>query len=433
MNPILVGALGFIFMFVLMLFRMPIGLSLGVAGLLGTVYLRGWEKAFNLMAGIPYNVASSYDMSAIPLFVIMASFLFYAEISSNLYDAGRAWLGGLKGGLAMATSVACGLFGAVCGSSIVAAITIGTVAIPEMKRFGYNSKLYTGCVAAGGTVADLIPPSMPFIFYALLTGESIGKLFIAGIIPGVIQVILFMIIPFAMCTRNPSLGPAGPRTSLKQKVVSLKGIWPTLVLFIVVIGGLYAGIFTATESAAVGAGGALLIMISMKRFTFKKFGESLLDTGKFASMAFLILLGSMIFNAFIVSTRLPNTLALWVSTLQLPAIGVLIVILAIYFILGCVMDVMAMTVLTIPIFFPIITALGYDPIWFGVIFVVMAEIGLITPPMGMNVYVITGVAKDVPMQDVFKGIFPYVGAMLLLLIALIIWPDIALVLPNVMK
>lgn len=433
MEPAITGYIGLAILFILLFSGMPIGLVMGLVGFFGMVVLTGWEGGIALLGYVPYRTWASYDLSVAPLFVLMGSICFYAGISHDLYKTVHNWLGHLPGGLAMATVGACAGFAAVSGSSIATAATMGTVALPEMKRYKYSSSLATGSIAAGGTMGILIPPSVPLIIYAMLTSESIGKLFLAGFIPGILEAVFYMVVIYGLCRFNPMMGPRGPRTSLKSKFVAIKDTWAVMALFVLVIGGIYMGVFTPTEAAGAGAFGAFLFAIFRKKLTWKTFGASLVDTTRTTAMIFILLTGAMILNYFLTVTRLPDELASLIGGLPFNRYGIMIAIILTYIFLGCVIDSLAMILLTVPIFYPVILALGFSPIWFGIVIVRMMEIGQITPPVGINVYVIKGVARDVPMGTIFRGIIPFFIADICHVSMLVAFPQIATWLPGLMK
>ncbi len=433
MSPLVIGVIGFIVLIVLLLFRMPVAVAMGVIGVVGMACIVSWDAGLNLLKTVPYGVAANYGYSVIPLFILMGTFCFYAGVSHDLYYATHKWLGQLPGGLAMATVGACAGFAAVSGSSLATAATMGTVALPEMRKYGYDSALATGCVAAGGTIGILIPPSVVLVVYGILTEQSIGKLFMGGFIPGVLEAVFYIATIYILCKRNPLLGPSGVRTSFKEKATALKGVWVVVVLFVVVIGGIYLGIFSPTEAAGVGACGALVLALCQRRLSWQGFSSSLLETGKTTAMVLTVLIGAMLFNRFLAVTRLPFELASIAAGLVLNRYIILGVVLAAYVALGCLMIPMAMIILTIPIVFPLIVALGFDPIWFGIITVRIFEIAQITPPVGMNVFVIKGVAKDVSMGTIYRGILPFFLADICHLALLIVFPQIVLFLPGFMK
>lgn len=433
MSPLLVGVLGIGLLFVLMAYRMNVGLAMALAGFLGLNYLMGFDKALDILGSVPYRTAAAYTMSVVPLFVLMGNFSSYAGVSQGLYSSAYTVLGHLPGGLSMATAVACAGFAATCGSSVATAVAMGSIALPEMKKYKYDPALATGSIASGGTLGILIPPSIGFILYSMLTDESIGKLFVAGVLPGILLTSLFLLFIYIRVRRNPHLGPPGPSTSLRDKLVSLKGIWGALILFILIIGGLYRGIFTPTEAGGIGAFGAFLIMVSRRKLTPQNLIGALMETGKVTAMCFIILLGANVFGYFMAVTRIPYELAMFSAELPLPPHLILVFILIVYLILGAVMDAIAMIVLTVPIFYPVILKLGFDPIWFGVVMVIVMEMALITPPIGMNVFAIAGVAKDVPLFTIFRGILPFLVAMIVCVALIVAFPQIAMFLPGTMK
>jgi tripartite ATP-independent transporter DctM subunit len=427
-----VGFIGFFLLMLLIFLRMPIAVAMGAIGVLGMSYMISLQAGLNLLKTVPYGTIANYGFSVVPLFILMGNFCFRAGVSKDLYDSVSKWLGQLRGGVAMATVGACAGFAAVSGSSMATAATMGTVALPEMRKLNYDPSLATGAISAGGTIGILIPPSIVLVIYGILTEQSIGELFIAGFIPGILEALFYIFTIFFLCKRNPLLGPAGPRTTFKQKVLSLKGTWMIIALFIIVIGGIYLGVFSPSEAAGVGASGALILALLRRRMTWKGFTESLTDTLKTAAMIFTILVGAMIFGYFLSVTRLPFELASSVAELAVNRYIILGVILLVYVALGCMMVPMAMMILTIPIVFPLILDQGFSPIWFGIITVRIFEIAQITPPVGMNVFIIKGVAGDVSLGTVYKGIIPFFIADMVHLLLLIIFPQIALFLPSLM-
>lgn len=433
MSPLIIGVVGFILLVVLIFMRMPIAVAMGAIGVVGMAYILGPHAGLNLLKTAPYASIARYGFSVVPLFILMGNFCFHAGVSRDLYYTVNKWLGQFRGGLAMATVAACAGFAAVSGSSLATAATMGTVALPEMKKYKYDPALATGAIAAGGTLGILIPPSVVLVIYGILTEQSIGKLFLAGFIPGILEAFFYIITISIICKRNPLLGPSGARTSLREKVVSLKDTWMILVLFLVVIGGIYMGIFSPSEAAGIGAGGALGLALLRRRLSRQGFTASLLETVKATSMIFTILIGAMLLGYFMAVTRLPFELAGVVGGLEVNRYIILGAILAVYIFLGCMMIPMAMIILTIPIVFPLVIDQGFDPIWFGIITVRIFEIAQITPPVGMNVFVISGVAKDVPMGTIYRGIIPFLIADIFHLTLLVAFPQLALFLPNLMK
>lgn len=411
----------------------PIAAAMALVGMAGLIYVSGWETGLSIMKTVPYRTIASYDLSIVPLFVLMGAFAFHAGLSRDLYNTVYKWLGHVRGGLAMATVGGCAGFAAVSGSTMATAITMGAVALPEMKKYRYSPGLATGSVAAGGTIGILIPPSVPMVIYCLVAEQSVGKLFLAGFIPGILQAIFYMLTIYILARANPLVAPPGPKTGLVEKIVSLKDSWIVILLFVLVIGGIYAGVFSPTEAAGVGAFGAFLFGFIRRRLSWKNFVSSLLETGETTAMVFLIVVGAMVFGYFLSVSRLPYQLAAVVANLPVNRFVILAIIIIVYIFLGTIMTTTPMIVITVPIFFPIITALGFDPIWFGIIVVRMCEIGGITPPVGMTVFVTHGVAKDVPMYNIFHGVIPFLVADILHTVLLIAFPIISLVLPNMMK
>ena len=432
MDSMTVGFIGFILLMLLLFLRMPIAVAMGGIGILGMGYLIDFGAGLNLLKTVPYGTVANYGFSVVPLFILMGNFCFHAGVSRDLYDSVNKWIGQLRGGVAMATVGACAAFAAVSGSSMATAATMGTVALPEMKKLKYDPALATGAISAGGTIGILIPPSIMLVIYGILTEQSIGELFIAGFIPGVLEALFYIVTIYFLCTWKPLMGPAGPRTTFKEKVYSLKDTWMTLVLFMVVIGGIYLGVFSPSEAAGVGASGALIIALLRRRMTRNGFYASLTETVKTACMIFTILIGAMTFGYFLSVTRLPFELAGAISEMAMNRYLILIFLLFIYIVLGCMITPMAIIVLTIPIVYPLILDLGFDPIWFGIITVRIVEIAQITPPVGMNVFIIKGVAGDVSLGTVYRGIIPFFIADMFHLAILIIFPQLALWLPSLM-
>jgi tripartite ATP-independent transporter DctM subunit len=427
------GIIGIIVLIVLLYSKMPVGFAMGFLGLIGFSYVVNFSAGLNLLARDVWDVFSSYNLTVIPLFVFMGQIAFHAGISRRLYDSAYVLLGHRRGGLAMTTVGACAAFSAICGSTNATAATMATVALPEMKRYGYDMGLATGTVAAAGSLGILIPPSVIFIVYGILTEQSIGKLFAAGILPGILLSFLFLLTIHLRVMINPSLAPPGPKSNIREKFRSFAGILETLMLFALVMGGIFFGLFTPTEAAATGAFMTLLIAIIRRQLHWKGFIQSLADTTKISCMIMVIVTGAVIFGHFMAITRIPYTLADYVSSLPLPPHAVIGVIILVYLIGGCFMDALAMIMLTIPIFFPVVQTLGFDPIWFGVVIVLITEMGVITPPVGINVYVVYGVARDVPLEKIFKGVFPMLISLLVCNLLLILFPQIALWLPSLMR
>jgi tripartite ATP-independent transporter DctM subunit len=379
-----------------------------------------------------YNNFSSYSLSVIPMFVWMGYLAYHSGIGTDLYDFAYKMIGHWPGGLAVATQLACGMFGAVCGSNTATSATMGAIALPEMRKYKYDDSLSTSSIVAGGMMGMIIPPSVIFIVYGTSTEQSIGKLFLAGIIPGIIMLLLFICAILIKTAKNPALGPKGPKFSWKERINALrKGLGETLVIFAISMGGLSLGWFTPTEAGAVGVGGVLLVSILRKRMSLKKLIDSLKSTTKTSAMIMLIIAGAMMFGRFMAVSRLPFELANWASSLSWPPFIVMGIIVLIYLILGIPIDGLAMILLTIPIFYPVVVGpLGYDPIWFGVIIVLVVALAEATPPVGMNFFIIKGVSQDIPLATIFKGIWPFLYCILILIALLMVFPSIATFLPN---
>jgi len=432
MNLSTIGIIGIVVLIILLYSKMPVGFAMGFLGLIGFSYVVSFNAGLNLLARDVWDVFSSYNLTVIPLFVFMGQIAFHAGISRRLYDSAYVLLGHRRGGLAMTTVGACAAFSAICGSTNATAATMATVALPEMKRYGYDMGLATGTVAAAGSLGILIPPSVIFIVYGILTEQSIGKLFAAGILPGILLCFLFLLTIHLRVLKNPSLAPPGPKSNIREKFRSFAGILETMILFALVMGGIFFGLFTPTEAAAIGAFMTLLIALIRRQLYWKGFIQSLADTTKISCMIMVIVTGAVIFGHFMAITRIPYILADYVSSLPLPPHAIIGVIILVYLIGGCFMDALAMIMLTIPIFFPVVQKLGFDPIWFGVVIVLITEMGVITPPVGINVYVVFGVARDVPLEKIFRGVFPMLIALFVCNLLLILFPRIALWLPGLM-
>jgi tripartite ATP-independent transporter DctM subunit len=432
MSPTAAGILGIIALFVLFALRMPIGMSMLLIGGVGFAYLGSWQAASALLGSEPYHVTSAYALSVIPLFVLMGQFATLSGMARDFYAAAYAWIGHWRGGLAGATIAACAGFSALTGSSVACAATIGQVALPEMRRYRYSMRLATGVVAAGGTLGILIPPSAGMVVYAILTEQSIGRLFLAGVLPGLLLTAVFLTTIAIICTVRPKYGPPAEGVTFAERLRASSRALPMFTIVVVTIGGIYLGFFTPSEAAAVGAFLAMLLALVRGTLNLKSGTDVLLETVRTSGLIFLILIGATLFSQFIAISRIPADLAALLIGLELPRVAVLTLILVTYIALGMFMEGFAMMVLTLPVVFPIITALGYDPIWFGVIMVIVLEMGLIDPPVGVNVFVVKGIAGDVPMNDIFIGILPFWLAMIVTIVILIAVPDIAMLLPNSM-
>jgi tripartite ATP-independent transporter DctM subunit len=429
MSQELVGLIGIIIMLVLIFSGMWVGLTMAFVGFVGFVYLGGLQAALANLATTSYNTVASYNFAPIPLFVLMGNLVSTTGVSSDLYNTAYKWFGQLKGGLAVATCVACAAFAAICGSSIAGAVTMGKVCLPEMKRHGYDDRLATGVVASGGTLGILIPPSIGLILYGIITENSVGKLFMAGIIPGLLLTGLFMVTVFFWTLKDAKVGPPGPKISLKEKIVSLKGTWIMGLLFLLVLGGLYLGIFTPTESGAIGAFGAIIITLLNRRITWKHLLESVKDTGMTTAKVGIMIIGAYLLMRFLAISQLPAMLAGSITELHVSPYATLVIILAFYVILGMFLDILSAVIFTVPIIYPVITGLGFDPIWFGIIMVIIQEMGLVTPPVGLNVFAL-GSVTDVPMTQIFKGVLPFIAAMIVCTLLLVLFPEIVLFIPS---
>lgn len=424
------GILGCVALLVLLMASMPVAFAMALAGLVGFALLVNSQAALSMASADLYETLLSYSLTVIPLFVFMGQVTFHVGISRRLFNTAYQWLGPLPGGLAMATVGACTAFGAICGSGPATAATMSAVALPEMRRYGYSMQLASGAVAASGGLGILIPPSVVMIVYAILTEQSIGKLFIAGVVPGLMIALLFCLTIYLCCWRNPALGPAGPKTAWRQKFRSLGGVSETLVLFAVVMGGMFAGYFTPTEAAAVGAAGSIVIAAVRRQLTFKMLVRSLLETARTSCMVMIIVAGAVIFGHFLAVSRIPFELAEMLSGLPLPGWTIVGCIILFYLLAGCFVDALALVLLTVPIFYPVVTKLGYDPIWFGVIIVVVTMMGVISPPVGVNVYVVAGMERDIPLSTVFRGALPFLWALMAAAALLVAFPQISLLLTG---
>lgn len=432
MTSVAVGLAGIGCLFVLMLLRTPVAFAMMIIGFFGMWVLEGLRSAGGVLVTESYAAVSSYSLIVAPMFVLLGNVSSAAGFSSGLYDAAYAWVGRLRGGLASASVLACAAFAAVCGSSVATAVTLGKVALPEMKRLGYAPGLSTGAIAAGGTLGFLIPPSTGFVLYAILTEQSIGRLFMAGVIPGLLLTALFMIVVWIVCKISPHAGPRGRVMSLTEKLSTVGRSAPLLAVMMLSIGGIYVGAFTPVEASGIGATLVIILALATRSITFGAFWSAIQDTLKTSAMLYAIVIGANILNPFLAVTRIPDFLGSALQDLGFGAYGSLAVIILTYIVLGMFMDGLAMLVVTVPIVYPMIIQFGFDPIWFGVVAVIVIEMGMITPPVGMNVFVVRGVAGDVPLTTIFRGVFPFLLAMIAALLLIIAFPQIALFLPNTM-
>ena len=430
LNPDAVAAIGFVALFALMLLRVPVGMAMGLVGVCGYSYIAGSGPALKLIGQTSMRTVTDYTFGVIPMFMLMGAFVSVSGVSRELFRAANAFIGHLRGGLGVATVLACGGFAAICGSSVATAATFSSVAYPEMRRFGYPQSFSTGVIAAGGTLGAMLPPSTVLAVYAILTQQDIGKLFMAGIVPGLLAMGMYVLTIFIIVRVRPDWLPRGPATSWAERFAGLKDVWAPLLLFVFVIGGLYGGFFTPTEAGGVGATGAFLLGVLRGKLDRAGILEALLSATRTAAAVFTVLIGALIFGYFLTITQTPQKLTGFLTQLGLGSYGVLALIMLMYLVLGCLMDAMAMIILTVPIIFPVIVQLGFDPIWFGIIIVMTVELGLIHPPVGMNVFVIKSVVHDVSFMTIFKGVIPFVLTDILRLIILIAFPMIALWLPG---
>jgi len=432
MDPFIVGLIGVAILLVLLFSGLSIGVSMAIMGFLGFAVLVGIGPALGLLKSVPYSTFAHYDLSVIPLFILMGSFAFAAGMSEDLFNAVYKCIGHFRGGVAQATIVACACFAAISGSSLATAATLGAVALPEMKKYKYDDGLATGAIAAGGSVGILIPPSVILIIYGIITEQSIGKLFLAGFIPGIMETVFYLFTIWYLTFFKPHHGPKGPKTTFQEKTRALLNTWEVVLLFLLVIGGIYRGWFTPTEAAGIGAFGTFFFALVKRKLNWSVFKESLVYTCKTTGMLFMIILGAMIFGYFLSVSQLPSNLATTVADLPVDRYAILVIILLITLALGCVMDSMAIVLLTIPVFYPMIIDMGFNPIWFGILVVRVTEMGLITPPVGLNVFIIRGIS-GVPIGTIFRGVFPHLVADALQVAFLIVFPQIVLFLPNMME
>ena len=430
MSPTTTAIMGMIFLFLLMALRMPVSFAMILAGFMGNAYMISTDAAIYMLATNVWGQLSSYGLSVIPLFVFMGQLAYHSGITERLYNAAYKWVGRLPGGLASTTILSSAGFAAICGSNSATSATMGTIALPEMERYGYDPALSTGSVAIGGTLGVVIPPSVVLIIIAVQTEQSIAQLFMACIVPGFFLTALFLATVFLLCIRNPGLGPKGPMADMKEKLISLTGVAEAMILFLLVIGGLYAGWFTPTEAGAAGSFGALLIGLVRRKLSKQEFVKAVAETIRISAMVVLLITGAVIFGKFLTVTRLPFELADWAASLNVPREAILLVVLLIYLVGGCLVDALGFLVVTIPIFFPLAQALGFDPVWFTVVITLVTTMGAVTPPVGVNVYIVSGLAPNVPIGTIFRGVSIFLVAYVICLVLLIIFPGMALLLPK---
>jgi len=423
MSELQIGLLGITLLFVLLATSMPVAFAMTLVGVLGFAAVVNLPAALHILAADYYGIFSNYGLTVIPLFIFMGQVAFHTGVSKKLFDAAHCWVGWLRGGLAMSTVGACAAFGAICGSGPATAATMAAVALPEMKRYKYDPGFAAGTVAAGGSIGMMIPPSVVFIVYGVMTEQSIGKLFIAGIVPGLLVSVLFMATIWLLCKRNPALAPPVSASTWRERFRSLGGVIEILLLFTLVMGGMFGGWFTPTEAAAVGAAGSVLIAIFSRKCSFKMLATALSETLRTSCMVLVIVAGATVFGHFLQITNIPTTLAAWLASLPLPAAGILLIILLFYLVAGAFLDALALILLTIPIFYPVVVGLGFDPIWFGVMIVLVTQMGVISPPVGVNVYVVSGMDRAIPLQSVFKGALPFLAALVVASLLLLAFPQ----------
>ncbi len=430
MNTDLVAGIGFVTLFVLMLLRVPVGMAMGLVGVTGYGYIVGLEPALKMVGQTTMRTVTDSSFSVIPMFMLMGAFVSISGVSRELFRSANAFLGHLRGGLGVATVLACGGFAAICGSSVATAATFSKVAYPEMRHYNYPKSFATGVIAAGGTLGIMIPPSTVLAVYAILTQQDIGKLFMAGVVPGLLAIMMYVLTISLIVMAKPGFLPAGERRTWRERLASLKDVWAPLALFVFVIGGLYGGLFTPSEAGGMGAAGAFIIGVLRRRLNLAQIREALLDATRTSAAVFTVLIGALLFGYFLTITQTPQKVTEFLTGLGLGRYALLAIIMGMYLLLGCLMDAMAMISLTGPSICQLITQLGFDPIWFGVIIVMVVELGLIHPPVGMNVFVIKSVVQDVTFTQIFRAVLPFIGIDLLRLTILIAFPAIALWLPG---
>ncbi len=433
MSPAVLGITGIIFLVFLFMIRMPIAFSMGVTGFLGLVYLTSFKTALLFLPRDLFELFSSYSISAIPMFILMGYYGFSAGLGTRLYESAYSIFGHIRGGLAISTIFACAGFGAICGSCTATSATMGKLAIPAMRKYKYNDMIAAGCVAASGTLGILIPPSVVLLVYGILTSESIGKLFIAGIVPGIVLAIFMSSAVYVYCLKNPKVGPPGEKMLLKQRIRAIIRIIDVLILFVAVIGGLLFGFFTPTQAGGVGAVGAILIGLVRRELTWKAFIVNTKEALRTSCMILTVMAFATIFGHFITLSKITFMLSDWIVALKIPGFFIMMIIMLIYLMGGCFVDSLPFMILTVPIFYPVVVSLGYDPIWFGVIVTILTGVGTITPPVGINVYVIKGITNDLPLEVIFRGTFLFFLAMMIGTILLIAFPSWTLFLPNLVK
>jgi C4-dicarboxylate transporter, DctM subunit len=432
MDRDLVALLGFALMFVLMVLRVPIGISMGIVGVVGFGLLSTWSAAFNLLANVPLSTLTDYDLVVIPMFILMGAFASQSGMSQELFSAGRAWFGHRRGGLAFASIAACTGFAAINGSSVATAATMSQVALPEMRRAGYDPGFSAGLIAVGGTLGIMIPPSVIFVLYGIMTDVDISKLFAAGVVPGLLAVVGYAVVVQYLCWRHPTLLPVGEPHTWRERFQSLRNLWAVMLLFLFVLGGIYGGWFTVQEASGIGATGALVIGIVRGKLPWPAIRRALIDALRVSSAIMLIVVGAFVFGYFLTITQFTQKAVDLLVNLPIGAYGVLALVLLGYLVLGAVMDELAMILLTVPIVFPAMVQLGFDPVWFGVIIVMAVTFGMVCPPVGINVFVINSIARDITLGRIYRGVMPFLAADLVRLVVLCAFPGLSLWLPRLM-
>jgi C4-dicarboxylate transporter, DctM subunit len=432
MSPTIIGLIGIAALSIGIFSRMPIGFVMAIIGVTGFASIVNWNAALNMLAKDFFSTFNSYSLTVVPLFVLMGQLAFHSGLSRRLFAAAYKFIGHLPGGLAIATVGACALFSAICGSTNATAATMGATTLPEMKRYNYKADLATGVVASAGSLGILIPPSVIFILYGIMTEQSIGRLFMAGVVPGILLAALFTVTILVWAALRPEIGPPGPRASWRERLVSLAGTVETLLLFLGVMGGLFAGIFTPTEGGAIGAFGTLLFAVMRRSISWRGIVQALFETTRISCMILVIVAGATVFGHFLAISRIPHDIAGWITGLHLPDAVVMLLIVLVYLFGGCFIDALALIMLTVPIFYPVVIGLGFDPVWFGVVIVLVTQMGVITPPVGANVYVVSGVARDVPLEIIFRGCVPFLIALIVMTMLLVFIPQLALWLPALL-
>ena len=433
MSLTMIGLIGVIVVFVFIFLNMPIGISLALVGFIGLSIVRGIDGGLSILAVDTFRTSASYIFCVIPLFVSMGFLASKAGLSDGAFEAINKWIGHWRGGLAMATTGACAMFAAICGGAVATATTVAAVSLPQMRKYKYDDVLSLGVLAAGGNLGFLIPPSMGFMLYAIITNQSIGILFISGVLPGLLLTVLFMMTIWLMCRINPKLASPSPSASWKERFVALRYTIPSIILIVLVLGGIYAGIFTPTEAGAVGVFGVIVIGLANRRLTWQGFTSALREAAKLYGMVFILIIGTMIYSRFLVVTEVPMFLSETIAVLDVSPYIVLIICLTFYILIGFIMDIMAMLMLTVPILHPVLVALGFDPVWLAVLTIITVLMGHISPPVGIVVFGLAGYVRDVPVYTIFRGVLPFLVTMLVCLAILIAVPEISLLLPNMMR